>query len=336
MLTTLPVRAPTHDDAAPICRVDEAALDDTLPFSLPFGDRLATSFRDADAHERFNSLLGDALLQVHLSGTLRVAAASTEHYVAISMSAQRLRLLLDCTGRSLIIVPRTGRANLINQGLRVVPGMIGYASDEQVDLEFSTFSGCIFSIKEVETEQESRSRKTNFGQVLPLKGYQFDLSQSLEGLFALLEAGLLSDLNLRKLPCDLLGAILTACSCHNDPPYDTTTAKTVPKSVKVVCDAFDLDPTQPLSLPEMVSLSGVSTRTLQYQFQSAFGMSPLAWQTCRRLELAKAALTEACSKQTVTEIAFNFGFASSSAFSQAFRKRYGVSPSEVRSAAIQR
>jgi AraC family transcriptional regulator len=50
----------------------------------------------------------------------------------------------------------------------------------------------------------------------------------------------------------------------------------------------------------------------------------------RRLRLQQAANDLFYKKPTVTEIALNFGFASSQSFAKAFRKHFGLSPSEVR------
>jgi AraC family transcriptional regulator len=63
-------------------------------------------------------------------------------------------------------------------------------------------------------------------------------------------------------------------------------------------------------------------------FKQSFGQSPHRYHVGRRIERAKALLTE--RDQSITGIALAVGFAETSSFSAAFRKATGVSPRDYR------
>ena len=91
----------------------------------------------------------------------------------------------------------------------------------------------------------------------------------------------------------------------------------------------------PLLNPERIAgANQLSVRTLHYLFKgTGQSVSDYIWD--RRLERSRQELqAPAFSDRTVTEIALASGFNSMSHFSSAFRRRYGVSPSSVRDAAL--
>jgi AraC family transcriptional regulator, positive regulator of tynA and feaB len=87
----------------------------------------------------------------------------------------------------------------------------------------------------------------------------------------------------------------------------------------------------PALAPDTVAARvGISTRYLHRLFSEA-GPSFGRWVLARRLERCNAALTDpACAHWTVTQIAFEHGFADPSYFARAFRARYGLTPRERR------
>jgi AraC-like DNA-binding protein/quercetin dioxygenase-like cupin family protein len=82
------------------------------------------------------------------------------------------------------------------------------------------------------------------------------------------------------------------------------------------------DPTAPLARK-----AGASLRTLERCFQNDTGLSLGEWRRRVRLFHALHALQGGAS---VTEVALDVGYASVSAFSQAFAKQFGASPSKLR------
>src|SRR5690606_29496281 len=76
---------------------------------------------------------------------------------------------------------------------------------------------------------------------------------------------------------------------------------------------------------------GVSTRSIQLLF-AEMGMTPSAYIQQRRLDRAASRLDKEGGEATITGIAFDVGFNDLSSFCRAFRRRFGMSPSDYRAA----
>ena len=90
----------------------------------------------------------------------------------------------------------------------------------------------------------------------------------------------------------------------------------------------------PVLNPERVAAAcQMSVRTLHYLFKgTGHSVAGYIWE--RRLQRCREALQMPAERhRTVTEIAFAAGFNSMSHFSSAFRRRFGVTPSDARDAA---
>ncbi|QGQ98194.1 AraC family transcriptional regulator [Paenibacillus psychroresistens] len=83
-----------------------------------------------------------------------------------------------------------------------------------------------------------------------------------------------------------------------------------------------------LTLNELSSFANLSKYYLCRLFKSGFGMSPIQYHLQVRMEKAKQMIQ--FSSHSLTYIAEEFGFHSIHAFSRAFRKLEGVSPSSFR------
>ncbi|RJS93048.1 GlxA family transcriptional regulator [Salinisphaera sp. Q1T1-3] len=84
----------------------------------------------------------------------------------------------------------------------------------------------------------------------------------------------------------------------------------------------------PLSLADIAERVGRSPRQLQRLFETALQTTPGAWY--RELRLGHAQALIEATDRPLAEIAIAAGFASATAFSRAFRQRFGVSPSACR------
>lgn len=82
------------------------------------------------------------------------------------------------------------------------------------------------------------------------------------------------------------------------------------------------------SLQELASEHGVSVSYLQKSFKQVYGLPIYQYLKAYRLEKAAAALQN--TKRSVTKIALDSGYTNAAKFSEAFRKRYGLPPSEYR------
>ncbi len=85
---------------------------------------------------------------------------------------------------------------------------------------------------------------------------------------------------------------------------------------------------EPPSLTELAKEIGLNTHQLKSQFKEVFGVPVFKYLQNHRLEKAHALLRE--QGYTVQEAAWQVGYDSLSSFSNAFAKKFGVRPSEVR------
>lgn len=97
-------------------------------------------------------------------------------------------------------------------------------------------------------------------------------------------------------------------------------------------DVADRDFAQPLTLDAMAGAANMSKFHFARAFAAAYGETPGAYLSRRRIERAKDMLRAA--NLTVTEICMLVGFESLGSFSARFRELVGCSPSEYRSAAV--
>jgi AraC family transcriptional regulator len=87
-----------------------------------------------------------------------------------------------------------------------------------------------------------------------------------------------------------------------------------------------------ISLTKLAELAELSVFHFSRAFKQSFGMPPHRYHTSRRIERAKILLTK--PNQSVTEIGLNMGFSDTSAFTAAFRKLAGRTPTEYRRSVV--
>jgi transcriptional regulator GlxA family with amidase domain len=85
---------------------------------------------------------------------------------------------------------------------------------------------------------------------------------------------------------------------------------------------------EPLTVADMAAVAGFSRYHFVREFRVAFGETPAAYLSRRRVERAMDLLTHA--NLTVTEVCMVVGFSSLGSFSRRFRELVGCSPSEYR------
>jgi AraC-like DNA-binding protein len=92
---------------------------------------------------------------------------------------------------------------------------------------------------------------------------------------------------------------------------------------------IDTHLTEALSVEDVASAFGISTRTLRLAFRRVRGCSPLRAIIFRRLDRVRAALAAAAPGTTVTDIATGCGFFELGRFAVRYRQRFGEKPSET-------
>lgn len=123
-------------------------------------------------------------------------------------------------------------------------------------------------------------------------------------------------------------AITMISSDAEDDDADSCTLRTLRARVKAYIEnnlaRKDLD------IEEIARRMGCSRRYIFRAFQLT-DITPSQYIWDLRLERTKERLTTGCfNGGSISEIAFSCGFSSAAHFSRAFRKRYGMSPSDAR------
>lgn len=128
-----------------------------------------------------------------------------------------------------------------------------------------------------------------------------------------------------KLMFDTLFMLVERLSKHESPAW-IPSGKSAP--VRKALAVTEAKLTDELVFDQVASAVHTSPRTLARRFSDELGMS---WHTVRRrLRMIKATEALVETPDSITEIAFSIGYASSSAFNTAFRDFAGMTPKEFR------
>ena len=104
---------------------------------------------------------------------------------------------------------------------------------------------------------------------------------------------------------------------------------TLPQDMRLrqVCDAILANPSDDREISDWSEIAGMSRRSFTRHFKQETGMGLAAWRQQVRLMEAAARLSEG---ETVTSVALTVGYDSLSAFTFAFQRAFGMSPSVFR------
>ncbi|RRH69779.1 helix-turn-helix domain-containing protein [Falsigemmobacter faecalis] len=121
-------------------------------------------------------------------------------------------------------------------------------------------------------------------------------------------------------------ALALQCAAHDIPLGEASVRAARLTALKAWVEAHLADPE--LSPRSIAKANGVSLRQLHALFQDG-GESVADWLWSRRCQQAFDRLVRE-PQSPVTQVAFDLGYSSSSHFSTQFRRRYGISPRELR------
>jgi len=103
-----------------------------------------------------------------------------------------------------------------------------------------------------------------------------------------------------------------------------------PRAIRRVLDTIHDEPERAFGVADLAQVAGMSVRSLQEGFRRYVGCAPMAYVQRVRLGRAHEALQRADPQRvTVSTVAHRWGFAHLGRFASAYRKRFGVSPSET-------
>ena len=95
-----------------------------------------------------------------------------------------------------------------------------------------------------------------------------------------------------------------------------------------VCNYIDSQIDQPISLPLMAGIAGISRMHFAAQFRAATGLRPREYLLRRRIAVARSLLADPA--RSIVSIAFSVGFQSQSHFTTVFKRHLGVPPNRWR------
>ena len=96
----------------------------------------------------------------------------------------------------------------------------------------------------------------------------------------------------------------------------------------LVLEAIHKDPMTDWTVEALARIAGTSRTVLSERMQEVFGISPIAYLTVWRMELAHERLSK--GNEPIVEVSESVGYQSLSSFSRRFKKHFGRNPGEVR------
>ena len=103
-----------------------------------------------------------------------------------------------------------------------------------------------------------------------------------------------------------------------------------PRGVRLALDYIESHLDRPITLGDLVAVTGVPGRTLLKHFKDHHGVSPVRYWRNRRFVRVREALQRARDDASVTDIAMNWGFYHLGRFAIEYARRFGESPSDTR------
>ncbi|PCI53948.1 MAG: hypothetical protein COB36_11245 [Alphaproteobacteria bacterium] len=102
-----------------------------------------------------------------------------------------------------------------------------------------------------------------------------------------------------------------------------------PRYVKMAEDYIHDHLKEPMSIDDLVKITGVSQRSIFEGFRSFRGKTPMKYVLQLRLEKVRKELLNSGPERSVTDIALKWGFSQLGRFSVSYKKVYGESPSDT-------
>lgn len=286
-------------------------------------------------HGRFRAVFHHARLH-----RLSIYFARYEPEVVISSAPMQ--------GLYILHLPLAGACWITTESgeVEVAPGQI-FVVNPFAPLRMHWMDGCTQLVAKIEREELERAVASHLGHP-PIEPIRFDDTRALPQedcatLVALLDL-IFRDLDndgstigsrLGEQPAETLFLHMLLRQYPNN--YAETlrrpASRAAPYYVKRVEEFVRLYAAKPISLDDMVAVSGVSARALFKGFRNFRGMGPMAYLKAMRLDHVHAELRTdpppGRPRRTVTEVAEAWGFSHLGNFAKDYKKRFGERPSET-------
>lgn len=120
-----------------------------------------------------------------------------------------------------------------------------------------------------------------------------------------------------------LFGLLHLAAAHAVPFEQNRPDESLPESLRITLDYVAAHYAEPLTVDFLANAAFVSVNTLERHFKRHLGITPMEYIKRKRLSEAMLLLRE---DRSVSEVAYLTGFCGASAFIQAFRRAFGVTP----------
>lgn len=137
-----------------------------------------------------------------------------------------------------------------------------------------------------------------------------------------------------KPPVSLVTAFYEALAEHCLLRPDTDPLFVSVRSVNEALHRIHGNPAYPWSTEELATSAGVAPATLRKNFKTSFGLSLSDFICGFRLDCAHQRLTSGFESQPISRLAIVAGFRDAVAFTRAYKRRFGNSPSQARAEAV--
>ena len=127
----------------------------------------------------------------------------------------------------------------------------------------------------------------------------------------------------------LLGTFLSLPSNYSQELLSPEKKSLVPTTVSRAEEYMATNADSPISIADVLLHTGCSRKSLFENFRKHRGYTPGEFLASERLALAHGRLSDPADSDSVTSIAYESGFSHLGRFSEVYRKRYGVRPSET-------
>lgn len=133
----------------------------------------------------------------------------------------------------------------------------------------------------------------------------------------------------RQIEGTLLSGLLEASDHDHRTRLDRRHAAPRPRHLRLAEGFIEAHLDQQITLEDVANAAGISPRGLQLAFRHYRNTTPLGFWRAARLARAHSDLLQADTATRVTEIALRWGFNHFGRFSELYRSRYGLCPSDT-------
>lgn len=275
-------------------------------------------------HHRSSVYAGDGVRMIAVSSSPTVMKVNDPDYTMAIPFSGELETWINKTS----LTPEVGKHAVFNsKGYRHTEGeakscILLSVSEQQIENTGKVMLGEHYrSLMQLDRPRlvETQIHKVDFRSVL---GQMCSLIDQFNGDQTLLRSFNMDE-NIKRLFVMMLAPEHFVKAAEND---KTSVGR---KVIDHLCDFIVANLDSQISLTTLETLSGLSSRTLQNEFQKYFSCSPMQWVRQQRLARAEVLLLNATSGDTIASIAAHCGYSNFSEFSRQYKELFGALPNET-------